>query len=78
MKPPEQRDNEEVAKIIKDLEQRISDLEESNKGTDSTNPLLSLDDEVAVGDSVDSVVSHDFDTARWGERGWGISTWGGA
>lgn len=69
-------ENHRVAKIIKDLENRVSDLEETNRTDSSSNPLVTVEDDVVVGDSVDSIQSHDIVAGEWGQTGWAVSTWG--
>lgn len=68
-------DQHRVARRIKDLEQRLSDLEQQSRSTDTPNMLLTLEDSVGLGDGVESVRQHDLQPARWGETGWATSTW---
>lgn len=52
---PLKDDDHETARIIKDLERRIADLEEQLRSDSTPNILVRVVDEIAVGDSVTSV-----------------------
>lgn len=70
-------DNHKVARLIKDLEQRVSDLEEASRETSRANPLVTVYDTVGVGDRFAGMTTHDLGTAgTWNETGWNTSAWG--
>lgn len=69
-------DDHKVAKIIKDLEERVADLEETNRSGGASNPLVTVTDTVGVGDSV-TFNSHDVSArGTWGGDGWSTAGWG--
>lgn len=69
-------DNHDVARIIKDLAERVSDIERSGGGQTTPNLLRTESDRVTVGDSLNSVVVTDLTTATWDNPGWRTATWG--
>lgn len=71
-------DDHKVARIIKDLEERISDLEETSRDRDSANPLITVYDGLGVGDRLAAVDTHGLETGEWNAAGsgWQTSTWG--
>lgn len=69
-------DNHKVSRIIKDLEERISDLEETSRDRDSANPLITVYDGIGVGDRVDGVQEHTLEAGTWDNKGWRTATWG--
>lgn len=69
-------DNHDIARIIKDIEARVSDLERSGGGQTTPNLLRTEDDRVTVGDSLVSVNQIDLSTATWDNKGWRTATWG--
>lgn len=70
-------DNHKTARIIRDHEQRLSDLEETSPSTGSANPLITIRDRLTVGDRIASVVQHDVKaTGSWGNPGYRTSSWG--
>jgi hypothetical protein len=68
-------DNHQAARRVKDLEERVSDLEQQSRSTETPNILTTLYDEVGLGDSVEDVQTHHMETGRWGETGWAVSSW---
>lgn len=76
-------DDQRVAAIIKDLEQRIADLEETSRSSTTPNPLLSEYDRVTVGDRVVSVSSEPIGAFEWNDdpttpasgNGWDRGAW---
>lgn len=76
-------EDQRVAAIIKDLEDRISDLEEASRSSTTPNPLITERDRVVVGDRVASVSSSTVETLEWNDDpsvatagGWGRAGWG--
>lgn len=71
-------DNHEAARIIKDLEQRVTDLEETSRETVTPNLLIGVTDTATVGDSVTRVAATTVDTLLWNDSagGWNTSSWG--
>lgn len=70
----------QVAEIIKNLEERIANLEEQDRSTTTPNLLRTQRDRVVVSDAATTVSSQELHTAHWrpiNERpGWASSTWG--
>lgn len=75
MKTREEKYQKRISRYIKDLESRVSDLEQTSQADFQSNILVTVDDSVALGDSIESVQTHTVQPARWGETGWGISSW---
>ena len=73
-------DNHQVAEIVKDHDERLTDLEEESRSDDVPNQILSANETIAFGDDVDGVRQRDIEPAKWGDgegaTGWGISSWG--
>lgn len=69
-------DDHDVARIIKDLEERIADLERSGGGQTTPNLLRTESDRVTVGDTLNSVNAITLATATWDNKGWRTATWG--
>lgn len=71
-------DDHEAARIIKDLEERVSDLEETSRDTVTPNLLVGLSDTATVDDGVTRVDASTVGTLRWGDdtTGWNTSAWG--
>lgn len=69
-------DDHRTARLIKDIEQRVSDLEQRSRSTETPNILITVTGQVGSDDRVDSVRSQDLARATWGGRGWRTSTWG--
>lgn len=68
-------DNHRVAKIIKDLEERVSDLEEASRDRGETNPLITVYDRLGIGDTV-AFNSHDLQArGTWDNPGWDTAGW---
>lgn len=68
-------DDHDIARIIKDLEQRVADLERSGGGQTTPNLLRTESDRVTVGDSLDSINARNVETGLWDSTGWDTSTW---
>lgn len=78
---PLKDDNHETARIIKDLERRIADLEEQLRSDSTPNILTSVSDETAVDDNVSSVRERTIGDLEWnadhtGSTGWNTDAWG--
>lgn len=69
-------ENHDVARIIKDLEERVTDLERSGGSKSTPNLLRSESDRAIVQDTAPTVTSIDLATAGWGNDGWRTATWG--
>lgn len=69
-------DNHRTARLIKDIEQRVSDLEQRSRSSETPNILITTADRAGTADRVDTVRSQDLVRATWGGRGWRTSTWG--
>ena len=70
-------DANEVGRIIKDIERRVSDLEEASRETESPQLLRTIDDSVLVSDSVAESDQITLEALTWkGDRGWRTATWG--
>lgn len=70
-------DNHNVAKIIKDLEDRIANLEQEDRDDSVPKVLRKVTDSITVGDSVQSVHTATLEGATWDSStsGWDTSTW---
>lgn len=70
--------NHEVAKIIKDLEERIADLEEGGDDDSTPQPIRTYYESVLVADSIAAITETQLDVAYWGDEnsGWSTSSWG--
>lgn len=72
-------DNDKVARIIKQLDKRISDLEGSTKGSGGTPRVApSARDELFIEDDVSGLDHHTPAPAQWDDAtggGWDIDTW---
>lgn len=78
---PIKDDDHETARIIKDLEQRIADLEEQLRSDSTPNILISTTDQCAVSDSVRNVRERTINDLEWnadhtGSTGWNTDSWG--
>lgn len=78
---PIKDDDHETARIIKDLEQRIADLEEQLRSDSTPNILISTTDQFAVSDSVRNVRERTVGDLTWsadhtGSTGWMTDAWG--
>lgn len=71
-------DDHEAARIIKALEARVSDLEETSRETVTPNLLVTVDDTATVADAVTEVRSPTVETLLWNSdaTGWNTSSWG--
>lgn len=71
-------DDHEAARIIKDLEDRVSDLEETSRETVTPNLLITVDDTATVDDAVSEVRSPSVESLLWNSdaTGWNTSSWG--
>lgn len=78
-------ENHRVARIIKQLEERISDLEEKDRSTTTPTLLRTVTDGLVCGEGTITVTSKSLSTARWSspstsdddDSGWRTATWGG-
>lgn len=69
-------DDHRVAKIIKDLEERVSDLEGTSRDRRQTNPLVTVYDSLGLGDRV-AFNSHDLEArGTWNNPGYQTAGWG--
>lgn len=70
--------NHKVAEILKDLEDRLGNLEEKDRSASTPNLLRNASDRVHVGDTVTAVNEKALDTAEWNNDagGWRTATWG--
>ncbi|WP_331232704.1 hypothetical protein [Natronorarus salvus] len=75
---PLKDDDHRAARIIKDLDQRLSDLEEESRSDTTPNVLLNYDDELGVEDGAESVRIRDVDPLLMNDEdtGYRISAWG--
>lgn len=71
-------DDHDVARIIKELERRISDLEEQSRSSRNPNILVTESDRILIGDRVDAVRVRQVGTMEWGSdtSGWTTDAWG--
>lgn len=77
-------DNHQVARILKDFDERLSNLEEKSRSSTNPNLLRTLYDRVEVADGVITITEADLTTARWNwnaepgetDGGWQTATWG--
>jgi hypothetical protein len=73
-------DHHEVAKILKDFDERLSNLEEKSRTSTNPNLLRTEAEQVDIGDRVEDVTTKDLDTARYGDMtdtgGYQTATWG--
>lgn len=69
-------ENHDVARIIKDLEERVTDLERSGGSQSTPNLLRSETDRATVKDVYPTVTTTDLATGEWDGDGWRTSTWG--
>lgn len=71
-------DDHEAARIIKELEQRVADLEEQSRSTPKPNFLITEREQIGVGDRIGEVTVHELTTAMWDDEeggGWDTGTW---
>lgn len=75
---PLKDDEHRTARYIKDLEQRISDLEEHLRSDSTPDILVRTSDEIAVDDTVSSVRERTIGTLRWSDdaTGFNVDAWG--
>lgn len=78
---PLKDEQHKLARIVKDLDRRLSNIEETSRTAPTPNLLTSVNDTVAVDDSVATVRSKAVEPLLWGggpadDRGWGTSSWG--
>lgn len=71
-------DNHQVAEIIKDLESRVTDLEESAQSDERPSLILLSHEQLAIGDDLEGVRERPIEPLRWGDdaTGWKTSSWG--
>ena len=69
-------DEHEVARIIREHEQRLSDLEEESRSAPTPNLLVTVSDTVGVGDRLAAVTQRTMTTGQWNTTGWRTSSWG--
>lgn len=60
-------EDQRVAAIIKDLEERVADLEEASRASTTPNPLITERDRVTVGDRVGGVDATQVGTFEWND-----------
>ena len=70
-------DNHEAARIIKDLEERVSNIEEASRSETTPGLLRTTTDRLTLADRVDDVRSIELQSGTWGNRGWKTSMWDG-
>lgn len=68
-------DDHRVARRLKDIERRLSNVEQRSQSNSNPNILVTVEDSVGATDSVDSVEVMSLETGAWGNTGWGTSTW---
>lgn len=72
--------NHRIAAIIKDLEERIANLEEQDRSTSTPNLLRTQRASVVVNDGQTTTTTHSLSAATYQQinetGGWGTSTWG--
>lgn len=77
---PLKDDDHQTARYIKDLEQRIADLEEQLRSESTPNLLISASDGTAVDDVVSNVRRRSIASLVWsdpdGATGWKTDAWG--
>lgn len=74
---PLKDDNHKVARVIKDMEQRISDLEEESRSDTTPNRIRSAEERIGVSEQVVSMRLRQIEPARWSEgSGWRTNSWG--
>lgn len=69
-------DEHKAARIIRELERRISDLEEESRSAPTPNLLVTVSETVGVGDRLDAVTEREMTTGQWNATGWRTSSWG--
>lgn len=72
-----QDDYHETARILREHERRLNDIEEASRGTVTPNYLVTLTDGVTVGDSVTRVAANTVTDAAWDDdaAGWDEGAW---
>lgn len=69
-------DDHKVARIISDLERRVSDLEEESRSAPTPNILVTVTDSVGVNDNVTAITERAMAAGEWNVTGWRTSSWG--
>ncbi|ELY91479.1 hypothetical protein C484_10641 [Natrialba taiwanensis DSM 12281] len=69
-------DNHRATRKIKDLDERVSNLEQKSRSTETPTFLVTLSDQLGIGDRIDSVDELTMTTGQWDNTGWRTSSWG--
>lgn len=70
-------DYHETARILREHERRLNDIEEASRGTVTPNYLVTITDGVTVDDEVARVTANTVEAAAWDDEssGWDEGAW---